>query len=317
LYWFRVHNPAPGVIYNVDGHKMHKMRLDCMGSGAPTIILESGLGNGGLIWAGVQPELAKTTRVCAYDRAGLGWSDRSDEARDADHIASQLHGLLMEAKITGPIVLMGHSIAGIYMRDYATRFPEGLEGIVFVDGSTPLQDDNPAFKAEIGSKLKILVMVGLERAAYIVGVPRLVSHFSDLIPNFEPHTKKMFLEDYLHTHFGVVGDEIEGVHASGLETVKTGPYGSTPILIFSQDPMKSLPKQNPPQRTVMMAKVWGQMQEDLKKLSTRSRRIVAKDSTHYIQLDRPDLIKKEVPAFIEQIRGAAPEPAVYGTTITE
>jgi hypothetical protein len=59
------------------------------------------------------------------------------------------------------------------------------------------------------------------------------------------------------------------------------------------------------------------MQEDLKKLSTRSRRIVAKDSTHYIQLDRPDLIKKEVPAFIEQIRGAAPEPAVYGTTITE
>jgi hypothetical protein len=57
LYWFRVHNPAPGVIYNVDGHKM---RLDCMGSGAPTIILESGLGNGGLIWAAVQPELART-----------------------------------------------------------------------------------------------------------------------------------------------------------------------------------------------------------------------------------------------------------------
>ena len=59
------------------------------------------------------------------------------------------------------------------------------------------------------------------------------------------------------------------------------------------------------------------MQEDLKKLSTRSRRIIAKGSTHYIQVDRPDLIEKQVPLFIEQIRGTAPEPANYGSTTTE
>lgn len=59
------------------------------------------------------------------------------------------------------------------------------------------------------------------------------------------------------------------------------------------------------------------MQEDLKKLSTRSRRIIAKGSTHYIQMDRPDLIEKQVPLFIEQIRGTAPEPANYGSTTTE
>ena len=59
------------------------------------------------------------------------------------------------------------------------------------------------------------------------------------------------------------------------------------------------------------------MQEDLKRLSTRSRRIIAKGSTHYVQLDRPDLIEREVPLFIAQIRGKAGQPANYGPTTTE
>jgi pimeloyl-ACP methyl ester carboxylesterase len=121
------------------------MRIYCTGSGSPTVVLDAGLGNDALIWGGVQPELSKTTRVCAYDRAGFGGSDARPAPRDADHIAGELHELLLQAKVTGPIVLMGHSIAGIYMRDYATRYPADLAGIVFVDGSTPLQNRNPAF----------------------------------------------------------------------------------------------------------------------------------------------------------------------------
>jgi hypothetical protein len=62
---------------------------------------------------------------------------------------------------------------------------------------------------------------------------------------------------------------------------------------------------------------WNQMQDDLKNLSTRSRRIIAKDSSHYVQIDRADLLKKEVPIFIQQIRGTAPQPTNYGSTITE
>jgi hypothetical protein len=66
-----------------------------------------------------------------------------------------------------------------------------------------------------------------------------------------------------------------------------------------------------------LAKAWNQMQEDLKGLSTRSRRIIAKGSTHYVQIDRPELIEKETPLFIEQIRDAVPQPANYGSTSTE
>ena len=63
-----------------------------------------------------------------------------------------------------------------------------------------------------------------------------------------------------------------------------------------------------------LLKAFSEMQENLKMLSTRSRRIIAKDSGHYIQLDRPELIEREVPLFVEQIRGTAPQPADYGST---
>jgi hypothetical protein len=112
LHHFRVH--MPGKVYRVDGHTM---RVACSGSGSPTLVLDAGLGNDGLIWGGVQPVLAKTTRVCSYDRAGFGWSDALPSPRDADHIAAELHGLLAAAKVNGPIVLMG------------TRLPECIFAI--------------------------------------------------------------------------------------------------------------------------------------------------------------------------------------------
>jgi alpha-beta hydrolase superfamily lysophospholipase len=123
LHYFWATNSPPGVFYSVNGHKMH---MYCTGSGTPTIVLEAGLGDDAIVWRGVQPALSKTTRVCAYDRAGLGWSDPLPPPRDADHIAADLHDLLREAKITGPVVLMGHSMGGIYLRDYASRYPENV-----------------------------------------------------------------------------------------------------------------------------------------------------------------------------------------------
>lgn len=118
LRYYRIVYRAPGKLYTVDNYRMH---LNCMGQGSPTIVLESGLGEDSLIWGKVQPVLSNTTRVCSYDRAGMGWSAPHPGPRDADEIADQLHALLQAAAIDGPIVLMGHSIGGLYVRDYATR----------------------------------------------------------------------------------------------------------------------------------------------------------------------------------------------------
>jgi pimeloyl-ACP methyl ester carboxylesterase len=308
LYIFRAANPPPGAFYTVDGHRM---RIDCTGSGSPTIVLESGLGNDALIWGAVQPALSKTTRVCAYDRAGLGWSEPAPGPRDASHIASELHGLLLGAKVTGPIVLMGHSMAGLIMRDYATRYSADLAGIVFVDATTPLPGRYlpPAVEA---SRAKDRPHWALIRSNFILGFPRLAGVCSHLAPGFEAHAGRLLAEDNCHLHAAVAAAEEESIDQSGQETVHTGPFGALPILIFSQDPATM-----PAHGSVVWTNAWNQMQEDLKKLSTRSRRIIAKGSGHHVQIDRADLIEKEVPLFIEQIRGTAPQPADYGSTITE
>jgi len=314
VLWFRAKNPAPGETYLANGHKLH---LNCTGSGSPTIVLDAGLGDDSLIWGRLQPVLSMTTQVCSYDRAGFGLSDPIPAPRDADHIAEELHDLLIQANVKGPIVLMGHSIAGMYIRDYATRYPAELAGLIFVDSATPLQEQNPALKA-MDSKKPLQWFWNLEgRLEFIAGVPRLKGQCSHAIPGFDPRAAKFLAEDSCHEHLNAVTAEFENFNRSGQETVHTGPYGALPILIFSHDPAKAIPKENPPPKLVDVERAWDQMQEDLKKLSKRSRRIIAKDGSHYLQIDRADLIEKEVPLFIEQIRGMAPTPTNYGSTISE
>jgi pimeloyl-ACP methyl ester carboxylesterase len=308
LYHFR--HPPPGEMYLVEGHAM---RIDCLGTGSPAIILDAGLGNDGLIWGGVQPVLARTTRVCSYDRAGFGWSDALPPPRDADHIATELHGLLTAAGINGPIVLMGHSMAGMYIRAYATHYPTEVAGLIFVDGSTPLQNRNPAFKAHYPEGSTAWLHRLVSEAQLTLGIPRLTGECSQSLPGFDAHAAQLEAEDRCHRHPGAYAAEFASFDRSGEETVHTGPYGSLPILIFSQDPAKATSDGEPAD----IAAAWNLMQEDLKKLSTRSRRIVARGSPHYVQQVRADLIEREVPVFIEQIRGARPEPADYGSTTTE
>ena len=138
LRYYRAIYPPPGKIYSVNGHDMH---LYCTGQGSPTIVLESGGGNGMLKWAKVQPELSKTTRVCSYDRAGFGWSTPVPGPRDADTIASELHALLQQAGVGGPYVLMSHSRGGLYIRAYTAHYPEDVAGLIFLETSTPLDED--------------------------------------------------------------------------------------------------------------------------------------------------------------------------------
>jgi pimeloyl-ACP methyl ester carboxylesterase len=296
-------HPPPGAIYIVNGARMH---INCMGTGEPTIILDTGFGNNATVWQKIQPELAKTTRVCAYDRTGSGWSDPQPGPRDANQIVDQEHALLQQAGITGPIVLMGHSIAGLYVRAYATRFPEHVAGIVFVDGSSPGQFKIPVIADEIHKQSWLV-----PGAIMILGVPRARWTVTKSAPGLSPNTGRNEAEAEFHSHISALAIEMRSFFRSGDEVAQTGPYGTLPILIFSQDTAKPGSKDMAP-----FAAPWNQMQEDLKKLSTRSRRIIAKNSSHYIQLDRSDLIEKEVPQFIQQIRGSAPPPA-YGTTTTE
>jgi pimeloyl-ACP methyl ester carboxylesterase len=314
-FWSR--NPAPGRIVDVGGYGMH---IDCTGNGSPVLILEAGGQNDSTIWRGVQPALAKTTTVCAYDRAGFGWSDTRPGPRDADHIAAELRQLLLQAGIKGPIVLMGHSIGGLFIRDYVAHYPADVGGMVFVDSSTPFQERNAALARATPAKTRIDKVIDLATQPWtlnllvIAGVPRLLG-MCGREHTAADHIKKIQDEDICRLRKSA-WDEVYQFDRSSQQTVNSGPFDALPILILSRDISKGLPTR-PSQSELDRRSAWSQMQEDLKKLSTRSRRIVVKNSSHYIVLDRPDLIEKEVPAFIEQIRRTTPQPATYGSTETE
>jgi hypothetical protein len=135
-------------------------------------------------------------------------------------------------------------------------------------------------------------------------------------PGFTGQAGRLEAENFCHLQFSAMAAERYSFNQSGHETAHTGPYGALPILILSEDTtMTHLPLS--PQQTADMMKIFNQVQEDLKRLSTHSRRIIAKGSGHYVQFMRADLIEKEVPLFIEQIRGTTPQPTNYGSTITE
>lgn len=112
--------------------------LHCTGEGSPTVILEAGFGDTSGIWDKVQPEIARTTRVCSYDRAGLGQSDPPPtEVRAFGEVVADLHALLAAAGVPAPSVLVGHSIGGLFVRLYAGTYPEEIAGLVLVDGVSP------------------------------------------------------------------------------------------------------------------------------------------------------------------------------------
>jgi len=122
---------APGQLIDVGGHRLH---LNCAGSGTPTVILESGLGETGAYWGWISAAVAHDTKVCAYDRAGRGWSDPASVPQDGVGVATDLHVLLDRGHVPGPFVLVGHSSGAQYVRIFAGRYPEQVAGMVLLDG---------------------------------------------------------------------------------------------------------------------------------------------------------------------------------------
>jgi pimeloyl-ACP methyl ester carboxylesterase len=115
----------------------YRLAISCRGSAAPTVILESGSGTAGVTWAVTQAKLASTTRVCYYDRAGLGDSDQRSPGGPAPaaKVVEELHTLLGRAGIPAPYVLGGWSLGGFFVRLYAKRYPSEVLGLVTVDGT--------------------------------------------------------------------------------------------------------------------------------------------------------------------------------------
>jgi pimeloyl-ACP methyl ester carboxylesterase len=159
-----------GALYDVGGHRLH---LTCTGTGSPTVVLENGLNEISPLWNGITAQVSGTTRVCAYDRAGQGWSDDVAHPQDGVAVAADLHALLSRAGEHGPYVLAGHSSGGTLALSYAARYPAQVAGMVLLDSSSPHQyTDQPDFAGTYAMMRRLLpVFPALSRVGALHLIP--------------------------------------------------------------------------------------------------------------------------------------------------
>jgi pimeloyl-ACP methyl ester carboxylesterase len=129
-YQHRLVRQDAGSLFDVGGHRLY---LSCIGAGSPAAVLESGLGETSSGWSVIAHELARSTRVCVYDRAGRGASEPAPAPQDGAAVATDLHTALSLAQVAGPFVLVGHSTGGGYVRIFAGRYPKDVAGVVLLD----------------------------------------------------------------------------------------------------------------------------------------------------------------------------------------
>ena len=162
----------PGQLVDVGGRRLY---LECHGAGGPVVILEAGLGGSAADWSAVAGSVAPTTTVCAYDRAGHGWSDPVEGKQDGSAIAADLHELLERAQVPGPYVLVGHSSGASYIRVFAARYPMAVAGMVFLDGQPAgafsALPDYPGFYALYRAVMGLAPSLSRVGAGLLVGSP--------------------------------------------------------------------------------------------------------------------------------------------------
>jgi len=282
-------NPMLGQLVDVGGYKMH---IDCIGQGSPTVILDSGLGDSYISWHKVQPQIAQFVRVCSYDRAGLGYSDSGPHPRTSKDIAGELRTLLHNAGVAPPYILVGHSMGGYDVRLYASLYRGEVAGMVLVDSSHPEQ------RKRLPPALNDLDASWLREQEFLeftlpFGIPRLLG-FCDT------DVKARAAECNFHSAREAVA-EMKTFPVSAAQTAATGSLGNMPLAVISHDPDK--PQPDLPEDLVKpINSAWQQMQEELAHLSTAGTHVIARNSGHYIQIDRPEVVIEAVRTVVDQAR---------------
>jgi pimeloyl-ACP methyl ester carboxylesterase len=256
--------PPPGEMVDVGGYSLH---IDCVGRGSPTVVLDAGTGEMSANWVLVLQGVSDATSVCAYDRAGMGWSEMGPEPRDARQVTGELHALLTKAGIEGPYVLGGHSFGGLYMQTYAARYPDEVAGVALVDSSQPDQFSYQPVARDSYEPQKFAVSSLLAR----LGLVRLLYKLSPAPPELPPQQR---------AQIDALGPSTRQVSTTALELRATPQtttqarglrsLGDKPLAVVSAG------TQEPE---------WLELQDDLATLSSNSTHRVVKGATHTSALD--------------------------------
>lgn len=301
-----------------DGRRMH---LYCEGparenGGGPVVVLDAGHGDGAWSFASVQDRIARTSRVCAYDRAGYGTSSPGPAPRDTKALADDLFVLLKAAGERGPYVLVGHSIASLEVRYFALTHPKDVAGLVLIDPSYEGQMERMAAVAPKIVEAQNRSLPGMKLCAQDPR-PEALEKPCALIPANYPPAAQTWLKSVRHpAYFQAMLDELEPFQGEGAPDVVelTGaraalaakakgkpPLGDKPVVVLtsgSNDTPGMSAEEN-----AAMRKVWIAMHDEIAALSSRGSNRIVDGAGHYIHQDKPQAVVDAVAEVVRQARG--------------
>jgi pimeloyl-ACP methyl ester carboxylesterase len=268
--------PVPGFAsVDIGGRSL---RYKCAGQGSPTVIVEPGLGisletvfswDRKMGWALIFPKIQKATRICVYDRAGLGRSDKAPVPRTSSDVANDLHALLTKANIPPPYVFAGQSFGGMNARMFANKYPQSVAGMVLISSTHPDQ------------------------------WPRWAQAFPPPPPAAHEHPIMRDLREG-GPDFSKTAEWID-LRANANLVRATSSLGDIPLIVLSPDPNWNDPA-IPDELQNVFRPITQELEADLAKLSTHGKQVVAKKAGHNIQLDEPQLVIDAILDVVKQVR---------------
>ena len=261
----------------------YSLYVEDTGAGKVTVIFDAGMGDDSSVWNKVAEEVSLFSRVITYDRAGLGWSEKSPHKRDSKTIVAELHSVLEKKDITEPIILVGHSFGGVNMQRYALSYPEHIAALVLVDSAHEDQIDE---MPQTNSLQKYLFKFGMWAAPF--GIPRL--YLSDANP--EEKAKKSTTK---HQYTSL--DEAEHFPRSLSELKDLTPnYGDMPLVVIARNKASS-----EIDSTKTRDLEWATLQEAIAARSTNSTIIFSGARQHSIHKRQPDIVIEAIQKLAERL----------------
>ena len=301
--------PAPGTMIDVDGQRLHVV---CAGNGTPTVLFESGIAASSLSWIRVRHDVAAFTRACAYDRAGLGWSDPSRRSRTVGRMLSELEGVMANAATSGPYVLVGHSFGALLVCAYTSRRPNDIAGLVLLDPPSEWHEltRQQTHLLRGGIQLSriggLLARLGVVRACLALltgGAPavprnfvrifgptaartleRLVGEIRKLPEDVHPIVQTLWCQPKC---FRAMADHLAALEETAAAVGSLTSLPDVPLVIISSGD----------QSPETIAK-----HRQLARLSSQSRHLIATKSGHWIQFDEPALVVGAIREIVDRTR---------------
>jgi pimeloyl-ACP methyl ester carboxylesterase len=291
--------PPMGRLVDVGGGR--RLQIDCRGSGTPTVVLESGLDNlGSLSWAAVHDSIAKTTRTCAYSRAGILWSDPSHGPFDPRGTARDLHTALSAAGEHPPFVMAGHSLGGPYIMIFTSMYPADVAGLVFVDASHPdqMEREQHVLGNAVGRPPSPLTVTAFTALSW-TGFERFLPIGNEGLP-----LTRAVSNAYIGTSLAPVLREGTGLAITLHTAGQFRDLGDRPLVVltgtkpYAAWQLKAAGLTSDQGRR--LAVLWRSLHDDEATWSHRSRHQLVPDASHYIQFDDPNAVIAAVREVISE-----------------